>query len=84
MANDTQSSEAKEIARKKNLIAISGAMIVSPAGVITYQIGALFGGYLFGTAIAVGTVVMVAGIMLFIQTQLETTVSNIEVMVREG
>lgn len=82
MANDTQSSEAKEIARKKNLIAISSAMVVIPAGIIAFQAATLFGGFDFGIAIGVGTVIMTAGMLVFIQTQLESTISDIIVKIK--
>ena len=83
MVNDTQSTEAKEIARKKNLIAVSGLMVTIPTGIIGYQVGTLFGGFDFGIAIGVGAILVAAGGMLFVQTQLETMVSDIEVRIKQ-
>ena len=83
MVNDTQSTEAKEASRKKYLIVSAGLMITIPAGIVAYQVGTLFGGYDFGIAIGIGIVLIAAGSMLFVQTQLETAIADIEVRIKQ-
>ncbi len=65
----------KDVERRKILIVISGAMIMIPASAIGYS--------LFGLINGLGFVIMIGGIMFYLQTQLESAISEIEIKIKQ-
>lgn len=76
LPTDVKKETEKEAkSRRMKIIAVSGAMIMLPAASIGYT--------LFGLINGLGVVVMIGGVMLFLQTQIESAANQIEIKINQ-